>query len=89
MPFWIEARLLHQVVLELVALTSAALHCVYRRFCANLSNISNFILHVKLDLFLHTRPFQLTVDGLFLACEADLPVREDSRSKASRSAKYQ
>jgi hypothetical protein len=36
-----------QGVLELVALTDACI-ALYRRFCANLSNISNFVLYVNL-----------------------------------------
>jgi hypothetical protein len=86
---WIEVQPFGRLVLELVALADSALDRVYRRFCANLSNISNFHHPVKPNLFLRPKPRKLIVCGLFLARESDQPGHGNSRSKASHSAKYQ
>jgi hypothetical protein len=43
----IEGQPCGQLVLELVALAKDAFDCVFRRFCANLSNISKINLPVK------------------------------------------
>jgi hypothetical protein len=90
-PFWIEARLLHQVVLELVALADTAFDRFYQRFCANLLNISDFHPRVKLNFSLRRRPFQLTVGGLFLAYEirsawpGRIPFKSVAQRKISKS----
>jgi hypothetical protein len=64
---WIEAWLTPSV-LELVALAGSHSITLAGVFCANPLNISNFHSLVKLNLF-SPRPFQLTVGGVFLACE--------------------
>ena len=49
-PLGSRPRLLRQGVPELVALTDLAFNRIDRRFCANLLNLSNFPLPVKLNL---------------------------------------
>jgi len=47
----------------------SAFNCTCRRFCANLSNISNFKPHVKPNFFVRPRPLQHAVGGSSPACE--------------------
>jgi hypothetical protein len=66
-----------------------AYYCILRRFCANLLNLSDFHLHVKLNRFSPPRPLKHDVGGLFLRFGIRPAGKKKSRSDASHSAKYQ
>jgi hypothetical protein len=74
--------MLLQVVLELVAPANFASNGGHWRFCANLSNISNYLPPVKPDLLIRPRPLQHAVGGTSRlktsACEFR-PVRPELR----------
>ena len=73
-PFGSRPRLLRQGVLELVALAVFAFDRVFRRFCANSPNLSNFHLRVKPYLFPRMRPRKLVVGGSSSLANIDWPV---------------
>jgi len=82
--------LLRQGVLELVALADCTLPSCRLHFCANLLNLSNFHLHVKLNLFPRFRTAQTRCWRFSPACEVQTSREEiSSFSKVSHSAKYQ
>jgi hypothetical protein len=88
-PFGSRPWVLPQGVLELVALAKSASYGIHRHFCANLLNLSNFHLHVKLNLFLAPgRSNSLLADSPW-AAKSRLAGKVKSHSKASHSAKSQ
>ena len=67
-PFGSRPWVLPQGVLELVALAKSASYGIHRHFCANLLNLSNFHLHVKLNLFPLTKAAQTRCWRKFPSC---------------------